>query len=205
MQLFALSTGSAVAGALSMFFFSLGTVPLMFGLGALSSLLTRRFTQKVMTAGSVLVLILGLSMFANGWTLSGFSLDGVLGAPVAATSVGSAASKDAGAAGAAGVSGGGAQASESVVQDGVQKVSTTLESGRYQPISVQAGIPVKWTIDVPEGGINGCNNRMIIPEYGIEHPFEIGENIVEFTPSKSGKFTYSCWMGMIRSSITVVY
>jgi hypothetical protein len=45
---------------------------------------------------------------------------------------------------------------------------------------------------------------MIIREYGIEHRFTPGENVVEFTPTKPGKFPYSCWMGMIRSSITVV-
>ena len=48
MQLFALSTGSPIKGALSMLLFSLGTVPLMFGLGALSSLLSKRFTKKMM-------------------------------------------------------------------------------------------------------------------------------------------------------------
>ena len=37
MQIYALSTGNSWVGALSMFLFSLGTVPLMFGLGALSS------------------------------------------------------------------------------------------------------------------------------------------------------------------------
>ncbi|MDR3335812.1 MAG: heavy metal transporter, partial [Treponema sp.] len=31
-----------------------------------------------------------------------------------------------------------------------------------------------------------------------------GENIIEFTPERAGKFSYSCWMGMIRSSIVVV-
>jgi plastocyanin domain-containing protein len=44
---------------------------------------------------------------------------------------------------------------------------------------------------------------MIIREYGIEHRFTPGENIIEFTPERTGKFSYSCWMGMIRSSITV--
>jgi plastocyanin domain-containing protein len=44
---------------------------------------------------------------------------------------------------------------------------------------------------------------MIIREYGIEYRFRPGENIIEFTPTKTGKFPYSCWMGMIRSSITV--
>jgi plastocyanin domain-containing protein len=33
---------------------------------------------------------------------------------------------------------------------------------------------------------------------------EVGDNIIEFTPDKSGVIPYSCWMGMIRSQITVV-
>lgn len=46
MQLYALSTGDPLKGALSMLIFSLGTVPLMFGLGALSSVLSQKFTKK---------------------------------------------------------------------------------------------------------------------------------------------------------------
>lgn len=30
-----------------------------------------------------------------------------------------------------------------------------------------------------------------------------GENVIEFAPSETGKFQYSCWMDMVRSSITV--
>jgi plastocyanin domain-containing protein len=62
---------------------------------------------------------------------------------------------------------------------------------------------VKWVIDAPKGSINGCNNRMLIREYGIEHSFKTGENIVEFTPAKAGNVQYSCWMGMIRGNIAV--
>jgi plastocyanin domain-containing protein len=88
--------------------------------------------------------------------------------------------------------------------EGVQVVNSTLSGGRYPAITVQAGIPVKWTINAPQGAVNGCNNRMIIREYGIEHRFKTGENIIEFTPERTGRIPYSCWMGMIRSSITVV-
>jgi plastocyanin domain-containing protein len=45
---------------------------------------------------------------------------------------------------------------------------------------------------------------MIVREYGIEHRFTEGENVIEFVPKRTGQFSYSCWMGMIRSSITVV-
>ena len=85
----------------------------------------------------------------------------------------------------------------------MQVNNSTLSPGRYPNIKVQAGIPVKWIIDAPAGSINGCNNRMIIREYGIEYSFHTGENVVEFTPDKTGKIPYSCWMGMIRGSINV--
>jgi plastocyanin domain-containing protein len=86
----------------------------------------------------------------------------------------------------------------------VQIINTTLASGRYTPITVKAGIPVRWIISAPKGSINGCNNSMYISEYKIEHKFTTGDNVIEFTPQKPGNFSYSCWMGMIRSSITVL-
>jgi plastocyanin domain-containing protein len=86
----------------------------------------------------------------------------------------------------------------------VQVVNSTLLPNRYPAITVQQGIPVRWIINAPQGSINGCNNRFIVREYGIEHTFRPGENVIEFLPAKTGRFPYSCWMGMIRSSITVV-
>lgn len=183
MQIYALSTGSPFAGALSMFLFSLGTVPLMFGLGALSSVLSKKFSKKVMAVGAVLVVVLGLSMLSQGWSLAGFDNRSFASGSLTDTS-----DKNAGI----------------VMEDGVQVINSTLSIGRYPAITVQAGIPVKWVIDAPQGSINGCNNRMFINEYNIEHQFKTGENVIEFTPESTGTFRYSCWMGMIRSTITVV-
>ena len=44
---------------------------------------------------------------------------------------------------------------------------------------------------------------MLLRSFGIEHTLSEGENVIEFTPSKSGTFQYTCWMGMIRGNITV--
>lgn len=185
MQIYALSTGNPFSGALSMFLFSLGTVPLMFILGALSTVLSKKFTSRVMTAGAVLVVVLGLSMFTQGVSLAGISPSAILP-------------------GLEGISGNQQESSGQIkIEDGVQVINSTLSPGRYPNIKVQAGIPVKWIIDAPAGSINGCNNRMIIREYGIEYSFHTGENVVEFTPDKTGKIPYSCWMGMIRGSINV--
>ena len=61
------------------------------------------------------------------------------------------------------------------IEDGVQIINSTLSQGRYPNINVQKGIPVKWIIDAPQGSINGCNNRMIIRDLGIEYSFKTGE------------------------------
>jgi sulfite exporter TauE/SafE/copper chaperone CopZ len=173
MQLYALSTASPLRGALAMMCFSLGTVPLMFGLGALSSLLTRRWRRHITTAGAVLIVVLGLSMLTSGLSLSGFSV------------------------------GGSNASTAAVVSGGVQVVTTTLAPGSYPSINVSAGMPVEWQIDAPPGSINGCNNRLFIPEYNIEHQFTTGENTISFTPVAKGTYTFSCWMGMIRGTIEV--
>ena len=185
MQLYALSTGSPLRGALAMLLFCLGTVPLTFSFGALSSLLSKKFTAKVMTAGAVLVIVMGFSMFSAGWGLTGISSPATSAVPA-----GNVAS-DKG-------------AFTVTIENGAQLVHTTLLPNRYMPITVVAGIPVKWTIEAPAGNINGCNNAILIPEYDVEYAFSPGGNVVEFTPQKAGKFIYTCWMGMIKSSITVI-
>jgi sulfite exporter TauE/SafE/copper chaperone CopZ len=192
MQLYALSTGSPVRGGISMFLFCLGTVPLMFTLGAAGSILSgvkgQVFSRRVMYVGAVLVAAMGLAMFSNGWNLTGFgSPFGRLVALVSPASVEM-----------------GAKVFVPVIQDGMQIVNSTLLPGHYPAIVVQQGIPVRWTINASQGSINGCNYFFIIREYGIEHTFKLGENVIEFLPEKTGRFPYSCWMGMIRSSVTVV-
>lgn len=230
MQIVALASGNPLTGALSMLLFSLGTVPLMLGLGSIVSALGQRFTHKVMNVGAVLVVVLGLAMLSQGGSLSGFlPPDLLLPVILALAAVGVISSlpyrkpsyKILSIAAALGVMvlvltlwnqpgglfAGNASASAdgggSPTAEGQQIVNSTLSSSRYPNITVQAGTPVKWIIDAPEGSINGCNNRMLIGEYGIEHTFKTGENVIEFTPTKAGNVRYSCWMGMIRGTITV--
>jgi sulfite exporter TauE/SafE/copper chaperone CopZ len=183
MQIYALSTGNPLAGALSMFLFSLGTVPLMFGLGALGSALGRKFMGKAMMVGAVLVVVLGLSMLAQGWNLSGLAAGAVDGRLATAPTE---------------------MPNGLVSEDGYQIVKSTLSSRGYPRLTVLRGIPVRWIIDAPQGSITGCNNRIFINEYDIEYSFKPGENIIEFMPDKAGTFQYTCWMGMISSTITVV-
>ncbi|MDR1428897.1 MAG: heavy metal transporter, partial [Spirochaetaceae bacterium] len=144
-----------------------------------------------MKIGAVLVTVMGMSMFSYGFGLSGISFDPVGRVSQAMRPVGSSSQAEGG-------------AFTPLIENGYQIVTSNLSGGRYPAITVQQGIPVRWTINAPAGSINGCNNRMIIREYGIEYRFTTGENLIEFTPGRAGRFPYSCWMGMIRSSITVL-
>lgn len=227
MWLVSAATCNPFAGALSMLLFSLGTVPLMLGLGSAVSALGKKFTGQVMTAGSVLVVILGLAMLSQGGSLSGWlPPDLLLVLILALCAAGVLLSLPvqkrlwknalkAAALAVVAVSYGfwsfqgallqnGAEADDgAALVDGVQVVSSVLEPGHYPNITVQAGIPVKWVIDAPEGSINGCNQTLLIRDYDIEYTFHTGENVIEFTPSQSGTIRYSCWMGMIHGNIFV--
>ncbi len=226
MQIVALASGNPFAGAIAMFLFSLGTVPLMLGLGSLVSVLGRKFSQKAMGAGAVLVVVFGLAMLSQGGSLSGFLLpDRLFILVIMFGAAGVAASvpfhrklyKITGIAAVIAVMIGGSIVWNSFISsdrlngtvekiemvDGVQWINSTLDSGRYPDITVQAGIPVKWVIHAPAGSINGCNYKMLLEEYGVEHEFTEGENIIEFTPTKSGTVQYTCWMGMIHGTIFV--
>lgn len=184
MQLYALGTGSAIAGALSMFFFSLGTLPLMFGLGTVITMLGSKFTKNMMKISAVLVAVLGVIMLQRGLVLSG----------VPFPSLSSASTSSANA----------STASAYSVGDGVQNITSTLTSRGYPNITVQKGVPVVWNLQADSSKLNGCNSTLVISEYNLQVKLKAGDNIMKFTPTQSGTITYSCRMGMQTGTINVV-
>jgi plastocyanin domain-containing protein len=180
-----------------MFLFSIGTVPLMFILGAVSCILYGRFTRVVMRVGAVVITVLGLSMFTYGWNLGGF--------PSPMDTLASALGYERAGGGQSASDGeGGSQPFKPNIVNGVQVVKSELSPYGFPAIMVQQGIPVEWHINAPQGSITGCNNRIDAREYNIQYRFNTGDNVIKFTPDKTGRFPYSCWMGMLRSTITVV-
>ena len=73
MQIIALGLGNPISGALAMLMFSLGTVPLMLGLGSLVSALGEKYTKLVMQTGAILIVVLGLAMLSQGVGLAGMN------------------------------------------------------------------------------------------------------------------------------------
>jgi hypothetical protein len=168
----------------------------MFGLGALGALLSARLTRRLAVVSGGLVAVLGLVMLGRGLTLSGVAVPGV-SRPVALLS---GAGPDAGQA----IEVAGSGTAVARLAGEVQEVTTRMASGRYQPIVVQQGVPVRWTIVATADDLNGCNNPVTVPRYGITRELAPGANLIEFTPEKPGTIVYTCWMGMISSTITVV-
>jgi sulfite exporter TauE/SafE/plastocyanin domain-containing protein/copper chaperone CopZ len=194
MQLFALGTGSAVKGALSMFMFSLGTVPLMLTFGALSGLLAKGYTKKILKLSGVLIIVLGLIMGNRGFALAGININPIT---ALAKSTGGLLGGNTGSASNTNVS-------KAVLQDGVQVITMTANNNGYTPNAfyVQKGIPVKWVINGEQ--LNSCDNAIVAQSImKSEKKIKKGENIIEFTPGDKD-INFSCWMGMIRGVIKVV-
>ena len=178
MQLYALGTGSALTGALSMLAFSLGTTPLMFSFGALSSLMSRKFTNNMLKVSALLVILLGFVMMGRGFALNVVNI--VSYAEVDGWHV-------------------------AQLENEIQTIVTPLGASEYPAIIVQKGIPVRWVIEADANTLNGCNNRINLYPYDqMDIPLSIGETVIEFTPDETGTFNYSCWMGMIGGQIKVV-
>ncbi len=92
-----------------------------------------------------------------------------------------------------------------IMNGDVQEVEAVVTAqGGYPTIEVTKGIPVRINFKVNlANDLTGCNSKIVIPEYGIEKELQVGDNIVEFTPTDSGTIDYACWMGMIESEINV--
>lgn len=176
MQLYALGSGSALVGALSMFYFSLGTFPLMFGLGFVSTLVTAKRSKSIVKYSGVFIFLLAVSMFSRGASLAGIAI------PIQSSG----------------------KVVSATQSEHEQRVEFDLNPNEYQPIKVVKGIPVRLIINASSETLNGCNNPLTIPSMNIEAALNPGINVIEFTPDQEGKMVYTCWMGMITSYIEVV-
>lgn len=183
MQLYALGTGSAIKGAISMFMFSVGTVPLMLVFGALSGLLSKNYTKKMLKFSGILIIVLGLMMGNRGFALAGINLN-----PMAVLTNNNISNPN---------------VEKAILKNGIQVIKMTADNRGYTPNAfyVQKGIPVQWVIDGQQ--LNSCNNAIVARALNLQTKIKKGENIIEFTPGNED-IHFSCWMGMIRGVIKVV-
>jgi uncharacterized protein len=182
-QLYALGTGNIIHGAVSMFVFSIGTVPVLFLFGLLNTVINKKHSNVILKFSATLVLVLGVIMIGRGLALAGIDIE--------MPSIFSA---------------GKIEISENVavLKDDIQVVDTSLTSDSFPAIVVQKGIRVRWNLHADKENLNDCNRAIVVPQLKIERKLKEGDNFIEFTPTQTGVIPFTCWMGMIKSNITVV-
>ena len=77
------------------------------------------------------------------------------------------------------------------------------EKINYYPntITVTAGKKVQIVGDLKR--LQGCFRTFVIPAFDIQGQFVEGNNIIEFTPAKSGTYEFGCAMGMGKGTLIV--
>jgi len=208
LQLYVLANGSAITGALTMLVFSLGTLPSLISLGAITSCIKDSIRKDFMKFAGVIVILLGLFNMTNGLSLAGFHMDLNLfnnrvlydnGLDIDTSSINPSIANY--------IKSSRAPAQKLEVINGKQVAKMSIVDLRYLPSKFIAtqGIPVEWQIDASQAA--GCAQVITSPDIGIFKflsPSKI--NIITFTPNKAGTFYFSCTMGMTtpRSSFQVV-
>jgi len=197
MQLYALASGSVVRGALSMGVYALGTVPLMFGLGSVISFLSGSRVKQALKVSGAIVVVLGLLMLNRGLANFGLGLSNGPARTVASQAVPGVTP----AATAAGAPTGVAEAAPETLAFQTVRMQVTYQGYVPNTLQVKKDVPVRWVIDVKE--MTRCTDTIILPDYNIRKPLQMGENIVEFTPDKAGVIRFSCWMRMVWGKFVV--
>lgn len=90
------------------------------------------------------------------------------------------------------------------IKGGVQEVSLNVSATGYNPnkLIVKKGIPVRIQTNSTQDA--GCVRGLMIPDFNINEPLDIGSDVLEFTPDKTGTFEFMCQMRMSKGTLEVI-
>ena len=179
MQLYAISTGSPIQGALTMGVFALGTTPGLLGVGGLTSIVNGAYSKLFFKTAGIIVVLLALFNVSNGLNLLGIK-------SVFAKTTTTSTDKNV------------------KIVNGVQVVKMTQKTNGYSPnkFTIKKGVPVKWIITSESQ--YSCASSIVSQQLGIRASLKLGENVFEFTPKEVGTIRFSCSMGMYTGQFNVV-
>lgn len=188
MEALAISSANGISGALIMFFFILGTIPLFFGIGFLTSILGDAFKTKFFKLAAVLVIFLGITS-VNGALIA-------FGSPISLNTIPKVFNNiftqtDNG-------------PRMSVATN--QNPQITVTTSGYYPnfVRVKKGIPV--TITLIGKDAYSCASAFRIPSLGLGVNLRSANDVqkITFTPAKTGEIPFTCSMGMYTGIIEVL-
>jgi sulfite exporter TauE/SafE/plastocyanin len=185
MEVLAITSGSAFLGAAIMFAFVLGTSPIFAMVGVATAKLSETFTQRFLKIAAALLIVLALSSL-NGILIvldSPLSFGKVV-RPVTELFAWNRFENQ-------------APSNLPAVVNGVQRVTIQVVKNGYSPnyIQVKAGVPVELTLKTKD--TYTCASSFILKAFNVR--MRLGptdSQTVTFTPTKKGKYPFSCSMGM---------
>lgn len=189
MYIMAAGSGSAIRGAGMLFFFGLGTLPMMMGFGIFAGLISRQMTPKLIRASAVIVVALGAVMLNRGLKMTGSELDLASLRNQALRTVALEWNHWQRKALVAGIElpelpVPAMQAEEAAAPR--MNIRTVIGAAGAEPdeFRLHLGMPVHWIIDL-QAPIPGTA-RLVIPEWSLDLPLQPGEQAIDFTPQQIG-------------------
>lgn len=85
-----------------------------------------------------------------------------------------------------------------------QEATLSMKNWEYvvTPSTLKKGIPVRMTVDLKT--VVGCAADVTIKEFGVRKYVKQGDNVIEFTPTKTGTIAIACSMNMFFGKFEVV-
>lgn len=188
MEALAISSANAFTGAAIMAVFILGTIPLFFGIGVVTSFLGDAFKTRFLKLAAVAVIYLGITSINGALTALGSSLTLQSLAENFPISIG-----------------GDDNTTQNNAAAITQNAEIIITSSGYSPnyIKVKKGSPV--TLNLITKNAFSCASAFRIPSLGISKNLQANDTqTIAFTPTKIGKIPFSCSMGMYRGEIEVI-
>lgn len=183
MEALAISSSNAFLGAAIMAVFILGTMPLFFGVGYVTTILGDNFRGRFLKLAGLIVLYLGITS-VNGALVAG-------GSPISLPSVTIDLSGN-----------------RNQVQNDIpitQNPEINIKSNGYFPniIRVKKGETVNLTLKSTDAF--SCASAFRIPSLNIVKNLQPNDTqLISFIPTKSGQIQFNCSMGMYRGVIEVI-
>lgn len=189
MEVLAITSGSPILGALTMFVFVLGTSPTFMVLGFLATRMRGKYQPIFAVAAALAILFLGIVSLDGGLNL--------LGSPLAPSRMLASLTQPRTVSASSGIT----QAS---IVDGVQELMIRAENYGYSPNywSAQSGQPIR--IRLVTNNSYGCTRAFVIPSLGIQEILpETGEQVIDLPPQQPGTLYFTCGMGMYNGAIVI--
>lgn len=187
LQLYVLAKASFTTGALTMLAFSLGTLPALLSLSAVSSFAKGTFQKRFLKVAGAAVIVLGVLNIQYGLVLASSNMNS---APVASSEKTLK------------------QVAKQQAAAGAKQIAVMRIVGyEYIPnrFIVTQGVPVEWRIDASDAA--GCGRILIAPKLGVRKLLSSNSTTtILFTPQEAGEFGFNCGMGMMTpgSKFTVM-